>query len=82
MSTHKAAGKARQHKRPSGKRLGAKVATGQKVRAGEVLIRQLGTKVRPGKGTRVSRDFTLYSKVAGTVKFIKKLGKKLITIVS
>ena len=82
MSTHKAAGKARQHTRPSGKRLGAKVATGQKVGAGEVLVRQLGTSVKAGKGVRVSRDFTLYSKVSGTVKFIRKLGRKLITVAS
>ena len=80
MSTHKAAGKARQHTRPTGKRLGVKTSDGQKVGAGEILIRQRGTKVGAGKNVRVGRDHTLYAKIAGTVKFVTKLGKKLITI--
>jgi len=82
MSTHKAAGKARQHTRPSGKRLGAKVASGQKIKAGNILIRQLSSKVNAGKGVKTSRDHTLYAKVSGVVKFGKKLGKKMISVVS
>ena len=80
MSTHKAAGKARQHTRPTGKRLGVKASDGQKIGAGEILVRQRGTKVGAGAGVKVGRDHSLYAKVAGTVKFVTKLGKKLVTI--
>ncbi len=80
MSTHKAAGKARQHVSPAGKRLGVKVSAKQKVSAGEVLIRQRGTKVGAGKNVKVGRDHTLYSVADGIVKFTTKLGKKFINV--
>lgn len=80
MSTHKAAGKAKQHVSPSGKRLGVKVSSGQKVSAGEILVRQRGTKMAAGKNVKVGRDHTLYSIKAGTVKFLTKLGKKLVSV--
>ncbi len=82
MSTHKAAGKARQHTRPDGKRLGVKAQSGQKVGAGGIIIRQRGTKVGAGKGVKVGRDHTLYAKAAGVVKFSQKLGKKVVSIIS
>ncbi len=82
MSTHKAAGKARQHHRPTGKRLGVKVAHGQTVHSGSVLIRQRGTKFQSGKNVKVGRDHTLYAMTTGMVKFGQKLGKKFVTILS
>lgn len=82
MSTHKAAGKAKQHVSPSGKRLGVKVAHGQSVLSGEVLVRQRGTKISAGKGVKVGRDHTLYSVLQGVVKFTDKLGRKVVNIVS
>lgn len=81
MSTHKAAGKAKQHVSPSGKRLGTKVSGKQKVNAGEVLIRQRGTKIGAGENVKVGRDHTLYSVISGVVKFSTKLGKKLVNVV-
>ena len=80
MSKHKAAGKTRQHHRPSGKRLGVKVSEGEKINAGAVMVRQSGTKVKAGKGARVGRDHTVYSIQAGKVKFGQKLGKKFISV--
>jgi large subunit ribosomal protein L27 len=80
MSTHKQGGKAAQHVRPSGKRLGVKVGDGQHVTAGSILIRQRGTKVNAGKNVRVGRDHTLFTVVEGVVKFGKKLGKKIISV--
>lgn len=80
MSTHKAAGKTKQHTRPSGKRLGVKIASGEKVSGGAILVRQRGTKVGAGKNVKVGRDHTLYSTISGTVKFITRLGKKLVTV--
>lgn len=81
MSTHKAAGKAKQHVSPSGKRLGTKVSGLQKVNSGEVLVRQRGTKIQAGKNVKVGRDHTLYSTIEGIVKFTTKLGKKLVNVV-
>lgn len=82
MSTHKAAGKARQHKRPEGKRLGVKASDGQKVGSGEIIVRQRGTKVAAGRGVKVGRDHTIYSKVGGVVKFTQKLGKKVVSVLA
>ncbi len=81
MSTHKASGKAKQHVSPSGKRLGLKISDGQKVTPGNTLIRQRGTKFSAGDGVKVGRDHTLYSVVAGVVKFNQKMGKKVVSVV-
>lgn len=82
MSTHKAAGKAKQHVSPSGKRLGTKVSGMQKVASGEILIRQNGAKIMAGKNVKMGRDHTLYAVKSGVVKFTTKLGKKLVNIVT
>jgi large subunit ribosomal protein L27 len=82
MSTHKAAGKAKQHTSPAGKRLGTKVGGMQKVASGEILVRQNGTKIGAGKNVKVGRDHTLYATASGVVKFTTKLGKKLVNIVT
>lgn len=79
MAKKKSAG-AGQHRRPAGKRLGLKVSSGEKVSRGNVLVRQHGTNVKPGKNVRKGRDYTLYSVVDGVVKIGKKLGRKVISI--
>ena len=53
------------------KRLGVKKFGGQVVLAGNILVRQRGTKLHPGKNVGVGRDFTLFALEAGTVKFDK-----------
>jgi large subunit ribosomal protein L27 len=80
MSHHKAAGKARQHVSPAGKRLGVKVAHGEKVPGGAVLIRQRGTKVHSGVGTKLGRDHTIFATTGGIVSFFQRLGKKYISV--
>jgi large subunit ribosomal protein L27 len=52
-----------------GKRLGVKRFGGQAVKAGEILVRQRGTKFHPGVNVGLGSDYTLFSKVAGQVKF-------------
>lgn len=52
-----------------GKRLGVKRFGGQVVKAGEILVRQRGTKFHPGANVGLGSDYTLFSKVAGQVKF-------------
>jgi len=82
MSKKKAGGKTGQHVNPSGKRLGTKVSGDQKVSAGDILVRQRGTKISAGLNVKVGRDHTLYSTRTGVVKFFTKLGKKLVSVVS
>jgi large subunit ribosomal protein L27 len=53
------------------KRLGVKKFGGQTVLAGNILVRQRGTKLHPGKNVGLGRDFTLFALTAGTVKYDK-----------
>lgn len=83
MAKKKAGGaKARQKPRVKGKRLGLKVAASQAVSAGQILVRQRGTKVKPGKNVGMGRDHTLFAKKTGKVKFsYAEKGKKQISVV-
>jgi len=80
MAKTKSGGKTRQQPPRPGKRLGLKVAGGQKVKAGNILVRQRGSAFRPGKNVGMGRDFTLYALKEGLVSFIRKKGKKYIEI--
>jgi large subunit ribosomal protein L27 len=53
------------------KRLGVKRFGGESVLAGNILVRQRGTKLHPGKNVGLGRDFTLFALAAGTVKYDK-----------
>ena len=63
------------------KRLGVKVYGGQTVKAGNVIIRQKGTKVNAGKGALLSKDFTIIALCPGKVKFYTKLGEKYVSVI-
>ncbi|MBI2590588.1 MAG: 50S ribosomal protein L27, partial [Candidatus Blackburnbacteria bacterium] len=69
MSKKKAGGKVRQQANVAGKRLGLKISGGEKVKAGNILIRQRGTAYHAGQNVRVGRDHTLYSTKHGQVRF-------------
>jgi large subunit ribosomal protein L27 len=74
---HKAAGGSTALGRDSkAQRLGVKKYAGQVVKAGNIIIRQRGTKYNPGKNVRKGTDDTLFSTVAGTVNFTKKKVKR------
>ena len=74
---HTKAGGSTQYGRDSqSKRLGVKRSGGQIVKAGEILVRQRGTKIRPGKNVKRGEDDTLYAKIAGVVKFTTKKIKR------
>lgn len=74
MAHKKAGGSSRNGRDSAGKRYGVKKYAGEKVRAGSILIRQKGTKVHPGVNVGLGRDYTLFSKVDGTVSF-ERFGK-------
>lgn len=81
---HKKAGgsKARQGGNVAGKRRGIKVGDGQVVKAGAIIMRQLGTVIKPGKNVGLGRDFTLFALKAGEVKYSNlRKGKKQVSVV-
>ena len=64
------------------KRLGAKRADGQFVKAGNILYRQRGTKIHPGNNVGMGKDDTLYALVDGTVQFHKgKRDKSVVSVI-
>ena len=70
----KGVGSTRNGRDSESKRLGAKRADGQFVLAGNILYRQRGTHIHPGKNVGIGGDDTLFAKIDGTVKF-ERLGK-------
>lgn len=80
MAKTKAGGKTRQQSPRPGKRLGLKIYGGQKVKVGNIILRQRGSKFHPGSGVSMGRDFTLFALRNGVVQFKKRLGKKVVSI--
>ena len=76
MAHKKGAGSSRNGRESESKRLGVKLYGGQLVKAGNILVRQRGTVHNPGNNVGIGRDHTLFAKIAGTVKFIKKRDNK------
>jgi len=74
MAHKKAGGSSKNGRDSNGQRRGVKCFGGQKVVAGNILIRQLGTKVHPGNNVGMGRDYTLFAKVDGLVTF-ERLGR-------
>ncbi|HBC83990.1 MAG: 50S ribosomal protein L27 [Clostridia bacterium] len=74
MAHKKGQGSVKNGRDSESKRLGLKRADGQLVQAGNILIRQRGTKIHPGTNVGIGSDDTLYAKVTGTVKF-ERLGR-------
>ena len=72
MAHTKAGGTAKNLRDSNPKYLGIKRADGQKVTIGEIIVRQRGTKILPGKNIGVGSDYTLFARIAGTVRFRNK----------
>lgn len=69
MAHKKGGGSSRNGRDSVGQRLGVKIYDGEQVEAGMIIMRQHGTKVHPGENVGLGRDFTLFAKKAGFVKF-------------
>ena len=76
MAHKKAGGSTRLGRDSNAQRLGVKLYGGQKAEAGSIIVRQRGTKYRPGKNTSVGKDDSIFATAAGVVKFAKKKIKK------
>lgn len=82
MAHKKGASSSRNGRDSNAQRLGVKRFGGQMVNAGEILIRQRGTKFHPGVQVGRGRDDTLFALEAGLVEFSTKRGRKTVNIVS
>ncbi len=80
MAHKKAGGSSRNGRDSNAKRLGVKRAGGQFVKAGNILIRQRGTKVSPGENVGLGKDHTLFAKLDGIVVFKNKGPKNKKTV--
>jgi len=69
MAHKKAGGSSRNGRDSKAKRLGVKVYGGERVNAGQILVRQRGTRVHPGPNVGIGRDHTLYARVTGQVQY-------------
>lgn len=74
MAHKKAGGSSRNGRDSAGQRRGVKRFGGQKVVAGNILVRQLGTKLHPGENVGMGKDYTLFAKIDGVVSF-ERMGK-------
>ena len=74
MAHKKAGGSSKNGRDSNAQRRGVKIFGGQKVRAGNIIVRQLGTKFHPGENVGVGKDYTLFAKIDGTVAF-ERLGR-------
>ena len=75
MAHKKAGGSTRNGRDSESKRLGVKRYGGQLVNAGEIIVRQRGTRIHPGENVGMGKDHTLFSKVDGTVQFVTRGAK-------
>ncbi len=80
MSHVKAGGATRQASPRPGKRRGLKKFGGESVKVGQIIIRQVGTRVHPGKGVGVGRDYTIFAMKDGLVEFFTRLGKSFVSV--
>ena len=74
MAHKKAGGSSRNGRDSNAQRRGVKIYSGQKVRAGNILVRQLGTKIHPGENVGLGKDYTLFAKIDGVVAY-ERLGR-------
>jgi large subunit ribosomal protein L27 len=74
MAHKKGQGSSRNGRDSQGQRRGIKVYGGETAKAGHILVRQVGTRIHPGKNVGRGRDFTLFATIDGIVKY-ERLGK-------
>jgi large subunit ribosomal protein L27 len=72
MAHKKAGGSSRNGRDSAGQRLGVKRFSGQWVQAGNILVRQKGTRIHPGENVGLGKDYTLFARIDGIVKYEKK----------
>ena len=82
MAHKKSGGSSRNGRDSAGRRLGVKKFGGEAVLAGNILVRQRGTKCHPGANVGVGKDHTLFALRAGRVEFTNKAARVVVSVVS
>ncbi|MGE4506120.1 MAG: 50S ribosomal protein L27 [Desulfovibrionaceae bacterium] len=80
MAHKKAGGSSRNGRDSQGQRRGVKCFGGQAVVAGNILVRQLGTKIHPGENVGMGKDYTLFALTDGTVEYEKYTRKRAVKV--
>jgi len=81
MAHKKAGGSSKNGRDSNSKRLGVKKYGGEAVIAGNILVRQRGTKIRPGDNVGCGRDYTLFALTDGNVEYFKRAGRTTVRVV-
>jgi large subunit ribosomal protein L27 len=82
MAHKKGVGSSKNGRESAAQRLGVKIWGGQKCIAGNIIVRQRGTKHNPGNGVAIGKDDTLYALIDGTVNFHKcKFNKSIVSVI-
>ncbi len=81
MAHKKGQGSSRNGRDSPGQRRGVKVYGSEKVLAGNIIVRQVGTRIHAGQNVGMGKDFTLFAKVDGTVKYTRARGDRSIVSV-
>ena len=76
MAHKKGQGSTRNGRDSPGQRRGIKIYAGQTVKAGNILVRQLGTRIHPGRNVGLGRDYTIYALIDGVTKYENYRGDK------
>ena len=72
MAHKKAGGSSRNGRDSQSKRLGLKCGDGQSVIGGNIIVRQRGTRIHPGKNVGMGKDHTLFARIPGVLKFVRR----------
>jgi large subunit ribosomal protein L27 len=80
MAHKKGLGSSKNGRDSQSKRLGVKIFEGQEIKAGMIVVRQRGTRFRPGPGTGLGRDHTIFAKRDGMVSFRASGESRIITV--
>ncbi len=81
MAHKKGLGSSRNGRDSNAKRLGVKVFAGQSVSGGEIIVRQRGTRFKPGDGVGIGKDDTIFARAQGTVEFSRGRRGRVISVV-
>lgn len=80
MAHKKGLGSSKNGRDSQSQRLGVKKFGGELVKAGNILVRQRGTKFLPGANVGLGRDYTIFSLIDGNVNFVTKKGRKILNV--
>lgn len=80
MAHKKSGGSAKNGRESISKRLGVKKFAGETITAGAIIVRQRGSRIKPGKNVGMGRDYTLFALTSGVVRYLEKSNRKVVEV--